>query len=84
MAADGETPMAGTGADGTATIDDLVKEAVAKYPSLFKASGAGGGGKNPREIQPSGIARKSDFKTEKDRAAFVDKNGMDAYKALPA
>lgn len=47
MAADGETPMAGSGKDGLATFDDLVKEAITKWPSLFKASGAGGGGKPP-------------------------------------
>lgn len=47
MAADGETPMAGTGKGGLATFDDLVKEALTKWPSLFKASGAGGGGKQP-------------------------------------
>lgn len=47
MAADGETPMAGSGKDGVATFDDLVKDALKKWPSLFKASGAGGGGKPP-------------------------------------
>jgi len=47
MAADGETPMAGSGKSGLATFDDLVKEAISKWPSLFKASGAGGGGKLP-------------------------------------
>jgi hypothetical protein len=45
VAADGETPMAGS-------IDDLVKEAVTKWPALFAATGgetlpkdAGGSGK---------------------------------------
>lgn len=47
MAADGETPMAGSGKSGLATYDDLVKEAISKWPSLFKSSGAGGGGKPP-------------------------------------
>lgn len=47
MSADGETPMAGSGKGGLATFDDLVKEALTKWPSLFKASGAGGGGKQP-------------------------------------
>lgn len=41
---DGKTPMAGKGADGTATFDDLVQEAVKTYPSLFEGTGAGGGG----------------------------------------
>ncbi len=49
MQADGKTPLAGSGADGTATFDDLVKEAIKQYPSLFEGTGAGGGGKPPRE-----------------------------------
>lgn len=81
--ADGETPMLGSGADA-ATIDDLVKEAVKKYPSLFKGSGAGGGGKPPGSPPGApGVSRKSDLKTEKAKAEFVDKHGFDAYKALP-
>lgn len=84
--ADGETPMAGSNADGTANLDDLVKEAVTKFPSQFKGSGAGGGGKIPDVKNPggSGVTKKSDFKTEKDRAAFVNKHGFPAYEALPA
>lgn len=83
MAADGETPLAGKGADGAATLDDLVVEAKTKYPSLFKGSGAGGSGKQPdHNAGGTGITRKSDLKTEKDRAAYVEKNGLDAYKSL--
>jgi hypothetical protein len=41
--ADGKTPMAGAGADGTATFDDLVKEAMKTYPSLFEGAGGGSG-----------------------------------------
>jgi hypothetical protein len=48
MQADGKTPMAGSGADGTATIDDLVKEAKKTWPSLFEGTGAGGSGTDPR------------------------------------
>lgn len=44
FAADGKTPMIGTGADGFATLDDLMKEVVGTYPDLFEGSGAGGGG----------------------------------------
>lgn len=84
VAADGVTPLAGTAKDGTATFDDLVKEAVDKYPSLFKGSGQGGSGKLPEsKAGRSGITKKSDFKSEKDRAAFVQEHGMDRYKALP-
>ncbi|HWV44121.1 hypothetical protein [Pseudorhodoplanes sp.] len=83
MQADGETPMAGSGKDGTATFDDLVKEAVAKWPSLFKGANQSGGGKQPDNAGGAGAKKKSDFKSEKDRAAWVEKNGFDAYKALP-
>lgn len=84
MSADGETPMAGTSKDGTATFDDLVKEAVEKYPSLFKGSGAGGSGKLPdSKAGGAGIKKRSDLKTSKDRAAFIDQYGLEAYQALP-
>ena len=86
MKADGETPMAGNGEGGTATLDDLVKETMKKYPSSFRGTGAGGGGKPPNENGGggSGATKKSDLKTEKEKAAFVEKNGVAAYKALPA
>jgi hypothetical protein len=85
MQADGETPMAGSGKDGAATFDDLVKEATEKWPSLFQGSGKSGSGKPPGGSPPGGAGpkRKSDFKTEKERAAFVDANGFPAYQALP-
>lgn len=84
MQADGETPMAGSGEGGTATFDDLVKEAVSKWPSLFKGTGQSGSGKPPGQGGGGAAKRKSDFKTEKERSAFVDANGMAAYNALPA
>ncbi|ANL84668.1 hypothetical protein [Rhizobium phaseoli] len=84
VAADGVTPLAGSSKDGTATFDDLVKEALDKYPSLFKGSGAGGSGKQPdSRAGRSGISKKSDFKSEKDRAAWVQEHGVEKYKALP-
>lgn len=84
MQADGETPMAGSGKDGTATFDDLVKEAVTKWPSLFKGDGQSGSGKRPdNNSGRAGAKKKSDFKSEKERAAWVEANGFDAYKALP-
>lgn len=84
MQADGETPMAGSGKDGTATFDDLVKESVEKWPSLFKGTGQNGSGKQPdKGAGRAGVKRKSDFKSEKERAAWVEANGFDAYKSLP-
>lgn len=44
LTADGKSPLAGTGADGAATYEDLVKDAIKAYPMLFEGSGAGGGG----------------------------------------
>jgi len=84
MQADGETPMAGSGKDGAATFDDLVKEATDKWPSLFKGTGNSGSGKRPNnDPGRAGVKKKSDFKSEKERAQWVDTNGMAAYSALP-
>lgn len=41
-------------------------------------NGGGGGGKPPSNV------KKSDFKSEKERATFVDAHGLAAYSALPA
>lgn len=76
MQADGETLMAGSGADGVATLDDLVKEAVTKYPSQFKANGGGGGGKPPetnggKPNPTGGPATWSECKTDEQKAAFL-------------
>jgi hypothetical protein len=67
MQADGKSPMAGNGKDGTATFDDLIKEAVEKWPSLFEGSGAGGGGKSSRDAGAGGVKKntmkRADFDT---------------------
>jgi hypothetical protein len=83
LAEDGKS-LAGKGSNGLATIDDLVKEATTKFPSIFN-----GGGMPPADIEDTSrvatkksITRKSDFMTEKDRAAFV--NAMAAcVRSLP-
>jgi hypothetical protein len=49
MSDDGVTPLAGSASDGFATLDDLVSEAVKKWPALFKARGAGGSGTPPNK-----------------------------------
>lgn len=58
-----------------------------KYGRLFKGSGASGGGTPPGGGGGGGgshqFKRRSDFKTEKDRAAFIDAHGLEAYSALP-
>jgi hypothetical protein len=47
MAADGATPMVGSGANGGATLADLAKQLASSIPHLVKDAGAGGGGKPP-------------------------------------
>jgi hypothetical protein len=37
--AKGGMPLVGSGTDGTATLDDLVKQAVEHFPSMFEAGG---------------------------------------------
>jgi hypothetical protein len=46
---DGVTPLAGTASDGFATLDDLVNEAIKRYPTLFKARGVAGSGTPPNK-----------------------------------
>lgn len=85
MQADGVTPMAGSGPEGSATIDDLVKEAKQKWPSLFKGSGHSGSGTQPANGgggMPQ-IKRKSDLTDRKARAAYVEKFGAATYFGLP-
>jgi hypothetical protein len=69
-------PMAGSGEGGHATLDDLVKEAVKSFPSMFKTPGKGEM-PAPSEAGGSGaktIAR-SDFDklSPRERAAKMDK-----------
>jgi len=70
LQADGKTPMIGSGANGTATFDDLVKDAVKTFPSLFEGSGAGGGGKSPKDAGGSG---KTITRTEFEALSHTDK-----------
>jgi hypothetical protein len=50
----GEMPMLGSGADGVATLDDLVKEAVKRFPSMFKGTKPGEGGMPPPDAANPG------------------------------
>lgn len=73
LAADGKSPMIGKGADGFATLDDLMKEAVQSYPDLFEGGGGGGGGSPPKGGGGGGGAvtmTKADF----DALPAKDKN----------
>lgn len=81
MAADGKSPMIGTGPDGFATLDDLMKDVVKTYPDLFEGSGAGGGGSPPRGGGGGGgglTMTKAEFDAlpPKDRAAKATTAGF--------
>lgn len=53
-APDGETPMYGAKMTEPATLDDLAKEAMTKYPSLFKGEGTSGSGTRPNRGSSGG------------------------------
>jgi len=68
------------------TIADLVAEMRGSevFGRAFEVSGQSGSGKQPGNgAGGAGVNRKSDFKSEKDRAAYVEKHGFESYKALP-
>lgn len=68
------------------SIADLVTEMKASevFGRAFEGSGQSGSGKLPGNgAGGAGVSKKSDFKSEKERAAYVDKHGMEAYRALP-
>ena len=68
------------------SISDLIAEmkATEVYGRAFEGSGQSGSGMRPTNgTGGTGITRRSEFKTEKDRAAFVDAHGIAAYNALP-
>lgn len=73
MGADGETPQ-----PGAVNLDDLVAEAKKQFPSMF-----GLGRDAPQNVEGTTARTKADFKSEKERAAFVNEHGMAAYNALP-
>lgn len=81
LAADGQTPMAGSGSDGSATFEDLVKEAKQKFPSLFKGSGGSGSGASP--TGPAGAGKKRSTMTVPEKTAYIREHGHDAYNSLP-
>lgn len=64
MQADGETPMAGSSAQGMATFEDLAKEASTKHPGLFKSERPGGGGTPPNKGTAGGGSGKQMLRTE--------------------
>lgn len=68
------------------SIKDLVAEMRRSdtFARAFEGSGQSGSGTQPGHgAGGAGAKKKSDFKSEKERADFVEKNGMAAYSALP-
>lgn len=87
LQADGTTPMAGSAQDGTATFDDLVKEAQKSWPSLFKGTDAGGsgtaGGKGGAGGGSGGSAKPRSKMTIPEKAAYIREHGQEAFNKLP-
>lgn len=85
LSADGNT-MAGSGADGTATFADLVKEAKAKYPSLFKGTGQSGSGASNggKGGGAGGATKKRSEMSIPERTAYIREHGQSEYLKLPA
>lgn len=58
------------------------------YGRAFEGNGQSGGGTPPGGGNGGGgnpsKTRRSELKTEKDRADFIDAHGLDAYRSLPA
>jgi hypothetical protein len=79
------TPMAGNGADGSATFEDLVVDAKKRYPSLFKGTSQSGSGasKTTGRDGGAGTPSKRSGMSMDDKAKFIAENGQEAYLALP-
>lgn len=71
-----------------ADFDEALEILIEQYPhkdQILKGAGQAGGGSGPSNGGGAPTnKRRSDFKTEKERAEFVNTHGLDAYKALPA
>ena len=85
LGADGNA-MAGSGADGTATYADLIKEAKQKYPSLFKGTGQSGSGASNggKGGGAGGSTKKRSEMTIPERTAYIREHGQAEYLKLPA
>lgn len=71
------------------TVEDLIAEMKVNevYGRAFEGSGNSGSGMRPNNGgggSAHGINKRSEFKTEQERANFVDEHGLEAYQALPA
>lgn len=73
--ADGKTPMIGSGANGSATYDDLIKEVTKTFPSLFEGTNAGGSGKQPGD-KSGGSGDKTITRAELDKLPVYEHAAM--------
>jgi len=60
-AASGGTPMIGSGANGLATLDDLMTETVKLFPSMFKSTAPVGKGGTPVQDAGNKVLTRSEF-----------------------
>lgn len=73
----------------TADFEEALEILIDQYPykeQILKGTGSSGSGAKPGNGNGGGqsqVKRRSEFKNEKERSAFVDTNGLDAYNALP-
>lgn len=71
------------------SIEDLVNEMKSTdiFGRAFEGSGQSGSGMRPNAGNGKGAvggpSKRSEFKSEKERSAFIDENGLEAYQALP-
>jgi hypothetical protein len=72
------------------TVADLIAELRASddFGGLFDGTGNSGSGMRPGSASGGangaiGQTKRSDFKNEKERAAFIDQFGLDEYRKLP-
>lgn len=84
---DGNIKMNGKG--DPISVSELVASMRSdeRFGKLFKASGSSGGGTPPGGGGGGSshqYKKRSDFKTEKERAVFVDTFGIEEYQKLPA
>lgn len=82
---DGDTPRVGDSTGNYMSIAQLVEETKANpiYGGAFKASGASGGSaKGSDSSGTGGLATKRSEMSSKDKAAYIEKNGYDAYMNL--
>ena len=68
-------PMVGSGSDGLANFDDLLKETIEKFPELFEGRGIGGGGATGKFSRGAGskVLTRTQFEAipPRDRAAKI-------------